>query len=98
MRVLLKAQLDTEKGNDAIRSGKLPQVLQELMEKIKPEAAYFTTDGGLRTMFFFFDLKDPSQMPVIAEPLFFELGARLDYTPVMNLDDVQKGLSQLKLS
>ncbi|MFE5893299.1 hypothetical protein [Streptomyces sp. NPDC056468] len=98
MRVLLKANLDTEKGNDAIRSGKLPQVIQELMEKIKPEAAYFTTENGLRTMFLFFDLKEPSQMPVIAEPLFFELGAKVDYTPVMNGEDVQKGLSQLKLS
>ncbi|MGW1613209.1 hypothetical protein ACWCQZ_28010 [Streptomyces sp. NPDC002285] len=98
MRVLLKANLDTEKGNEAIRAGKLPQVIQELMQKIKPEAAYFTTEQGMRTMFLFFDLEDPSQMPVIAEPLFFELGAKVDYTPVMNAEDVQKGLAQLKIS
>lgn len=98
MRVLLKANLDTEKGNDAIRSGKLPQVIQELMENIQPEAAYFTTESGMRTMFLFFDLKDPSQMPAIAEPLFFQLGAKVDYTPVMNAEDVQKGLAQLKIS
>lgn len=98
MRVLLKANLDTEKGNDAIRSGKLPQVIQELMERIKPEAAYFTTENGCRTMLLFFDLEEPAQMPVIAEPLFFELGAKVDYTPVMNAEDVRKGLSQLKLS
>ncbi|MGF0171221.1 hypothetical protein ACQF36_12100 [Streptomyces sp. Marseille-Q5077] len=98
MRVLLKANLDTEKGNQAIRAGKLPQVIQELMEKIKPEAAYFTTEQGMRTMFLFFDLEDPSQMPVIADPLFFELGAKVDYTPVMNAEDVQKGLAQLKIS
>jgi hypothetical protein len=52
----------------------------------------------MRTMFLFFDLKDPSQMPAIAEPLFFQLGAKVDYTPVMNAEDVRKGLAQLKLS
>jgi hypothetical protein len=34
-------------------------------------------------------------MPVISEPFFMQLGAEITYTPVMNLEDVQKGLSQL---
>jgi hypothetical protein len=34
-------------------------------------------------------------MPVITEPLFREADAKVSYSPVMNLDDVQKGLSQL---
>jgi hypothetical protein len=34
-------------------------------------------------------------MPVISEPFFMNLGAKISYTPVMNYEDVQKGLSQL---
>lgn len=96
MRVLLQAHFDTEKTNDVIRSGKMPQVMQEIMEAFKPEASYFTANAGVRTMFLFFDMKDPSQMPPLTEPLFEKFGAEVDYSPVMNLDDVQKGLSQLK--
>ncbi|MFD3499883.1 hypothetical protein ACFWWT_17690 [Streptomyces sp. NPDC058676] len=40
------------------------------------------------------DMQDSSQMPVISEPFFLDLGAKISYTPVMNSEDVQKGLSQ----
>ncbi|KOU55845.1 hypothetical protein ADK57_43145 [Streptomyces sp. MMG1533] len=95
MRVLLKASMDTEKANEAIRNGTLAKLIQESVEQIKPEAAYFTADHGKRTAFLVFDMQDSSQMPVISEPFFLNLGAEVSYTPVMNLEDVQKGLSQL---
>ncbi|RSM88423.1 hypothetical protein DMH25_41050 [Streptomyces sp. WAC 01325] len=96
MRVLLQAHLDTEKANELIRSGKMPQVMQEIVGAFKPEASYFTATGGVRTWFVVFDVQDSSQMPPLTEPLFEKLGAEVDYTPVMNADDLQKGLAQLK--
>jgi len=95
MRVLLKAQMDTEKANEAIRNGTLGKLIQESMEQIKPEAAYFTTDNGQRTAYVVFDMQDSFQMPLLSEPFFLNLGAKITYTPVMNLDDVQKGLALL---
>ncbi|GGQ89848.1 MULTISPECIES: hypothetical protein [Streptomyces] len=95
MRVLLKASMDTEKANEAIRSGTLAKLIEESMEQIKPEAAYFTTDHGKRTAYVFFDMQDSAQMPVLSEPFFLNLGAEISYTPVMNMEDVQRGLSQL---
>ncbi|MFD5231313.1 hypothetical protein ACFWJ5_22800 [Streptomyces qaidamensis] len=95
MRVLLKASMDTEKANEAIRNGTLGKLIQESMEQIKPEAAYFTTDHGKRTAYLVFDMQDSWQMPVISEPFFLQLDAEITYTPVMNMEDVQKGLSQL---
>lgn len=96
MRVLLQAHLDTEKTNDVISSGKMPQVMQEIMEAFKPEASYWGPDNGVRTMFFVFDMQESSQMPPLTEQLFQKFGATVDYTPVMNLEDLQKGLSQLR--
>ncbi|MDH6624232.1 hypothetical protein M2271_002034 [Streptomyces sp. LBL] len=95
MRVLLKVQMDTEKANEAIRNGTLAKLIQESVEQIKPEAAYFTAEDGRRTAYMVFDMQDSSQMPVISEPFFLNLGAKITYTPVMNMEDVQKGLSQL---
>lgn len=95
MRVLLKASFDTEKANEAIRNGTLGKLVEESVAQIKPEAAYFTTDHGKRTAFLVFDLQDSSQMPVLSEPFFLNLDAEISYTPVMNLEDVKKGLSQL---
>jgi hypothetical protein len=66
------------------------------MEQIKPEAAYFTADGGKRTAFLFFDLKDPSDIPSISEPFFLNLGAELTYTPVMNPEEVERGLAKVR--
>ncbi|MEU3277195.1 hypothetical protein [Streptomyces antibioticus] len=95
MRVLLKASMDTEKANEAIRNGTLGKLMQETMEQIKPEAAYFTTDHGRRTAFIVFDLEDPSKLPVISESLFLNLNAELTYSPVMDMADMQKGLAAL---
>ncbi|MBD9703533.1 DUF3303 family protein [Streptomyces caniscabiei] len=95
MRMMLKARLDTEKSNEAIRSGTLAKLMQASMEQVKPEAAYFTTDNGHRTCYLVFDMQDSSQMPAIAEPFFLDLGAEITYSPVMNAEDMQKGLAAL---
>ena len=40
----------------------------------------------------FFDMKDASDIPGIVEPLFVGLKARVELLPVMNADDLKKGL------
>jgi hypothetical protein len=37
-------------------------------------------------------MKDSAEIPVIVEPLFIGLGAELELVPVMNADDLRKGL------
>ncbi|MET9358278.1 hypothetical protein ABZY14_35940 [Streptomyces sp. NPDC006617] len=95
MRVLLKATLDTEKANEAIRSGKLPELINRTLDHIKPEAAYFGPLGGRRTALMVFDMQDSSELPPTGEPFFTELNAEVEVSPVMNADDLRKGLSQL---
>lgn len=97
MRVMIKVSIPVEKGNAAIKDGSLPRILGGALETIKPEAAYFTSEDGKRTMLLFADLKDSSDMPVVAEPLFIQLGAEITVTPVMNQQELQQGLAKLKL-
>ena len=42
---------------------------------------------------FFFDMLDASEIPQIAEPLFTALNVEIELVPVMNADDLKKGLS-----
>lgn len=96
MRALLKFSLDVQAANKAIQNGTFPKIIGNVMEQTKPEAAYFTTIGGTRTVFVFFDLKDTAQMPLIGEPLFQELNATIELYPVMNQQDLEKGLAALQ--
>ena len=93
MRMMLKITIPTEVGNRTIKDGSLPKLLEATMSKLKPEAAYFVAENGLRCAMVFFDMRDASDIPVIAEPLFMGLGAELELVPVMNADDLRKGLS-----
>ncbi len=95
MRILMRMQLDTEAANRSAKEGTLPRTMGELMEKVKPESAYFGLDGGQRTAFLVFDFPDPSKMPSLVEPLFQRLGAHITVVPVMNWQELQKGLSLL---
>lgn len=87
--------MDTEKANEAVRNGTLDKLIHEVAEQVKPEAAYFTAENGRRTAFMVFDMQDSSEMPMVSERFFQDLGADISYTPVMNMDDVQRGLSRL---
>ena len=95
MRMLLKVQMDTPTSNEAIRQGTLQKIMEAAMEELRPEAAYFGAEDGCRTAFIFFDLADPSQLPKFSEPFFLQLGAKISYTPVMNGEDLAKGLAAI---
>ena len=74
MRIMLKIKVPTEIGNRAINDGSLGRILEDTVSKLKAEAAYFVAQNGMRCAMIFFDMKDSSEIPVIAEPLFIGLG------------------------
>lgn len=93
MRMMLKASFPAEASNKAINSGSFPLIMEKVMARLQPEAAYFMTFQGKRTMLAFFDMKDPSMIPQIAEPLFSGMNAEIDFIPVMSQAELQQGLS-----
>jgi hypothetical protein len=95
MRMLLTAQIPVEAGNKAIKDGSLPKVIQDFTARAKPEAIYFGTRHGDRCMFAVFDLASPADIPPLAEPFFNAFNASIEFIPVMDQADLQKGLSGL---
>jgi hypothetical protein len=64
------------------------------MTKLKPEAAYFAPLDGKRSGMLFFDIAEPSQVVEVVEPFFLNLDAAVDLVPVMNGEDLRKGLAK----
>jgi hypothetical protein len=95
VRMMMKVQMDTEVSSRAIADGSMPQFMQDTLGRLNPEAAYFGPENGVRTAFIVFDLQDPSQLPPISEPLFSKLNATVQMFPVMDREDLAKGLGQL---
>jgi hypothetical protein len=85
----MKVSIPVESGNAAISDGSLPKTIGSILADLKPEAAYFSDDRGQRTGFIFFDLKDASQIPAVAEPWFLAFNAHVELHPAMNLDDLK---------
>lgn len=94
MRMLMRWRLGVTETNEALRSGRMAEINKRLDELTKPEAQHFCTEGGTRTGYVFFDLADPSDIPPIAEPLFQELNATVEFIPAMDAAQLGAGLEK----
>jgi hypothetical protein len=91
--MLLRFELGLAETNELNRTGESEELNQQLMDRTKPEAAFFGTEKGRRTGYLVFDMVDSAEIPVIAEPLFQRMGSTVEFIPVMNADDLQRGLA-----
>lgn len=92
MRTMLRVTMDVTASNKAIKDGTLSEIINSTMDRVHPESCYFTTIDGCRACIMVFELHDPSDIPSIAEPFFVNLNAKVEFSPVMNAEDLKKGL------
>ena len=93
MRTLLKVTMPVGPGAPSVKDGTIARILEETAKRLQPEASYFYPENGRRTAIMVFDLKNTADIPVIAEPLFTELNGTVELYPVMNAEDLKKGLA-----
>ena len=91
MRFLVKASFPVEAGNAAARKDSF-KVIQTILERQKPEAAYFIAHDGRRTAILIIDIKEASDAPRIAEPWFLALNAAVEVTPAMLPEDLDRAV------
>lgn len=96
MRVLLTAKMPHAQFNAAVKDGTAGEKLNRILEALKPEAAYFTDQDGMRTALLVVELADASKIPMLAEPWFQVFHADIKLQVVMTPDDLKKaGLEKL---
>ena len=97
MRVLVRAMIPTVAGNRMVKDPNFLKNLEEYLQKFNCEAAYFTEVNGSRTMVLILDLPSTEMIPAIVEPLFQGFDANVEIHPAMNLDDLKKAISNMKV-
>jgi hypothetical protein len=95
VRVLLNVEIDTEKGNELIEAGRMGEVMEGILSKLKPEASYFYPRNGRRAMTLVVESADNASLMSLAEPFWIQLGARVEAVPCTNADELREGLSRL---
>ena len=96
MKMLLMVEFPNEPFNTLVRAGKVGEVIERILESIKPEAAYFTEQDGKRGAVLLVDVQEPSDVPTFAEPFFLNFNATCKFRIVMSPQDLQKaGLEAL---
>ncbi|PFH10510.1 hypothetical protein BCF11_2932 [Collimonas sp. PA-H2] len=96
MRMLLNVKFPNTEFNTAIRDGSASKKMGQILEELKPEAAYFTEQHGQRTAILIVNLDEPSKIPMLAEPWFLTFNASVELRVVMTPEDLKKaGLEEL---
>ena len=90
MKMLLSVEFPLEPFNSLVRSGKAGETLGQILETVKPETAYFTEQDGQRGGVFVVNVKNPSDIPVFAEPFFLKLNANCRFRILMSPEDLRK--------
>lgn len=88
MRMLMQVTLPLEPFNAAVRDGSIGQKMKRILEANKPEAAYFTEQDGHRGGVLVVNVKDPSDIPVLAEPWFLLLNANVQFRVAMTPEEL----------
>jgi hypothetical protein len=88
MRMLMQIKLPLEPFNTAIRQGTAGPKMQRIIEAIKPEAAYFSEQDGCRGGVLVVDVKEPADIPRLAEPWFLTFNANVEFRVAMTPDDL----------
>jgi len=90
MRMMYKFLIPNEKGNQAKADGSLRKAIDEIIERTKPECAYFYMYQGRRGGLMVFDIQHPSELIPLNDLLMSATGAEINVHPAMTREDLDR--------
>jgi hypothetical protein len=94
--MLMKIWMPVEPFNSLVRKGTAGAKIKQILDDIKPEAAYFTAQDGHRGGIIVVNINDTSEIPRFAEPFFLNFDAEVQFHPAMTPEDLGRaGLDEI---
>lgn len=90
MRIMLNVTIPNEEFNAAARDGSAGAKMGKILEEFKPEAVYFSEEGGNRSCVMVVHMSDPSEIPSYGEPWFLLFNAKVEFKVAMTPEDLMK--------
>ena len=90
MRFLMRVSMPNRDINRSMKEGTFARQMERLLGEVRPEAAYFVTDDGVRTAYLVVDMQSAHEMPKMAEGFFLAFDAKVDLMPAMVQEDLRK--------
>ncbi|MEP1575865.1 hypothetical protein [Roseibium album] len=92
MRLMMTFKIPTEAGNKAGARHTIGAAIEKLIADTGAQDAYFYMKDGMRAGTIYFEETDQANLTRFNEPLMESLGAQIDIMPVLNLEDLKRGL------
>lgn len=88
--MLVNVKFSVEPFNAAVRKGTAGATIQQILDEIKPESAFFTDHEGQRSATLVVQVKDSVDIPRFAEPWYLQFDAQVEFHIAMTPDDLAK--------
>jgi hypothetical protein len=96
MRMIMNVRIPHEPFNTLTREGKAGEILQNIIQELKPEFIFFTEQSGTRGAMAIIEVNDASEIPSFSEPFFLNFNADCEFKIAMSPEDLGKaGLDEL---
>jgi hypothetical protein len=90
MRLLMNVSFPHEPFNTLVKEGKAGEIIQRIIDDLKPESIYFTEQNGCRGAVAIVQVDDSSQIPSFSEPFFLNFNADCEFRVAMTPEDLGK--------
>lgn len=96
MRFIVRATFPVEAGNAQMLDPNFGEVLQRVIDEIAPEAYYFAIENGERQIYFIVSIEGSSDLPRVAERLWFACDATVEFIPAISPEDMEAALPDME--
>ncbi len=96
MRMIMNVRIPHEPFNTLLREEKAGNILQKIIQDLKPESIYFTEQNGTRGAVAVINVNDPAEIPSFSEPFFLNFNGDCEFRIAMSPEDLGRaGLDAL---